>query len=384
MELVYHHQSDKADGFATQTPGEPRYTVSNQIPVQWIDRTVDMASLSITADAGFATLTSSTSWYKNSYNDLFDSSAFETLFNNSPGYSGGTRAYPSSITTSADDQSFAQEFRFVSNSKGAWDWIGGLFFQDQKQHISDPEYLAGFGAWSALPGSGVTAQAYYGLPNDPTQTFDSVAQAEGRLPPSGFTPTDYYYNFTRTARYREYAAYGELTYKPASDWQITGGARVFWQKFSQNSENYLPAGSYCSQDGTDPQGITFASAETSTHDQVFKFNTSYKLSPGTTTYLTIAQGYRHGGANAQCATPNGSSVCYSTAEAALLIPYKPDKALNYEFGVKGTDAGHRVQYSFGVYRIDWKDIQLETFSPVTGTTLIVNGRRREARVWRRR
>jgi outer membrane receptor protein involved in Fe transport len=149
---------------------------------------------------------------------------------------------------------------------------------------------------------------------------------------------------------------------------------VFWQTFSQNLENYLPAcGPVCSQDGTDPQGITFASAETSTHDQVFKFNTSYKLSPETTTYLTIAQGYRHGGANALCATPTASAVCYSTADAAPLIPYKPDKALNYEIGIKGTDLAHRLQYSVGLYRIDWKNIQLETFSPVTGTTLIVNG-----------
>jgi outer membrane receptor protein involved in Fe transport len=373
-EFVYHHQHDTANGFAAQSPGDPNYTTSAQIPVQPMNRTVDMASVSVTADAGFATLTSSTSWYKNSYQDLFDNSGFESLFNSIPGYYGGYPRVTVFNFDSSEDRSFVQEFRLASKSNGSWDWIAGLFYQNEKQFITDPEFLPGFGAWSALPGSGVLAQSYYGLPNDPTQTLDSVAQTEGRIPPSALTPTDYYYNFTRTAMYREFATYGELTYKPTADWQFTGGARAFWDYFSQNIENDLfVCGPFCSQTGTNPNGITYATADKGFRDQIFKFNTSYKLTPDTTSYLTIAQGYRHGGANAQCATPTGSAVCYSLTAVAPLIPYKSDTAVNYEAGIKGFGLDRRIQYSAGVYIIDWKDIQLELFSVVTGTTLILNG-----------
>ena len=373
-EFVYHHQHDTSNGLAAQSPGDPNYTTSTQIPLQPMNRNVDMASISVTADAGFATLTSSSSWYKNSYHDLFDASQFENLFNSLPGYYGG---YPRASVLNYDssqDRSFVEEIRLASKTQGSWDWIAGLFYQNQKQFITDPEFIPGFAAWSALPGSGQAAQAYYGLPADPTQTFDSVAQAEGRLGPSSLKPTDFYFNFTRTSSYREYATYGELTYKPTDAWQVTAGGRVFWDTFSQNIENDLPiCGAYCSQTGVDPFGVSYASSQQSFHNQIFKFNSSYKFTPDTTGYLTVAQGYRHGGANAQCATPTGSAVCYSLAEVAPLIPYKSDTATNYEMGVKGFGFGHRIQYSAGFYVIDWKNIQLELFSVVTGTTLILNG-----------
>lgn len=373
-EFVYHHQHDISNGLSGQSPGDPNYTTATQIPLQPMNRNVDMASMSVTADAGFATLTSSSSWYRNSYHDVFDASQFENLFNSLPGYYGG---YPRATVINYDssqDRSFVQEIRLASKTQGAWDWIGGLFYQNQKQFITDPEFIPGFAAWSSLPGSGQTAQAYYGLPANSTQTFDSVAQAEGRLAPGALSPTDFYYNFTRTSSYSEYATYGELTYKPTSAWQVTGGGRVFWDTFSQSIENDLPiCGAYCSQSGLDPFGVSYASSQQSFHNQIFKFNSSYKFTPDTTGYLTVAQGYRHGGANAQCATPTGSPVCYSFAEVAPLIPYKSDTAINYEMGIKGFGFDHRIQYSAGLYLIDWKNIQLELFSVLTGTTLILNG-----------
>ena len=374
-EFVYHHQHDTSNGLSAQSPGDPNYTTSTPIPIQPMDRNVDMLSMTVTADAGFATMTSTSSWYENAYNDVFDASQFETTFSALPGYYGG---YPRASVFNYDrsvDRSFAQEFRLASKNSGAWDWIAGLFYQNQRQSITDPEFIPGFGAWSALPGSGVAAQAYYGLPNDPTQTFNSVAVAEGRLAPGALVPPDFYFNFTRSTKYHEFATYGELTFKPTSAWQVTAGGRFFWDGFSQYVVNALPiCGPACSQSGQDPSGISFASADKSFHSQIFKINSSYKFDADTTAYATIAQGYRHGGANAQCATPMGSFVCYTIAAVAPLIPYKSDTAVNYEAGMKGFALDHRIQYSAGLYLINWQDIQLELFSVVTGTTLIINGR----------
>ena len=374
-ELAYHHQRDRADSFAAQTPGAPRYTVETPNPVQPIDRKVDMASLTVTADAGFATLTSSSSWYKNAFTDIWDQSAIELSLNNLPGYYGG---YPRVTALNFDnswDRSFAQEFRLVSKTDGAWDWIAGLFYQKQRQYISDPNTIPGFAAWSGLPGSSAAAAAYFGVP-DTFGTFGNfISRYRGGTDPAALSPRDLFYNFFRTADFRETAVYGELTYKVTPRWQFTGGARVFWQDFAQDVLNVLPiCGSACAQDGADPLGQNHGYAERSFHNQIFKFNTSYKFTPDTTGYLTIAQGYRHGGANALCATPNGTLYCYSDAAAAPLIPYKSDTAVNYELGLKGFALDRRLRYAVGAFAIDWQDIQLETFSPVTATTLILNGR----------
>src|SRR5258707_13011263 len=98
-----------------------------------MNRNVDMASISVTADAGFATLTSSSSWYKNSYHDLFDASQFENLFNSLPGYYGG---YPRASVLNYDssqDPSFVQEKRLASKTQGSRDWVSGLFHPYQKK-----------------------------------------------------------------------------------------------------------------------------------------------------------------------------------------------------------------------------------------------------------
>jgi iron complex outermembrane recepter protein len=372
-EIAYDHENQRANGFDAQTPGEP-YTVSTQIPVQPIDRNVDLASVTITADAGFATLTSSSSWYENHYNDTFDNSGFSTYYYGHVGYYGGFPRPTVFNFDLADDRSYVQEFRLVSKDVGPFDWIGGVFFRDQEQSITDPETLPGFSAWSQLPGSSAAAAAYYGIPDTFGNFSNFIVQMHGALPSADQPIRDYAYNFSRSSTFREFATYGELSYKVTPPWQVTVGARVFWDHFWQDMDTVLPiCGAVCSQSGTDPMGTNAASAAQSFHNQIFKFNTSYKIFTDTTAYLTVSQGYRHGGANALCATPKGTFLCYSDAAVAPLIPYKSDTAVNYEIGVKGFAFDRRLQYSTALFLIDWKNIQLETFSPITATTLILNG-----------
>jgi iron complex outermembrane recepter protein len=56
-----------------------------------------------------------------------------------------------------------------------------------------------------------------------------------------------------------------------------------------------------------------------------------------------------------------------------LIPFQPDTAKNYEVGVKGLIAG-RIRYSAAVYRVDWHNIQLDAYAPVTDIQIVVNGK----------
>src|SRR5262249_56392176 len=42
-------------------------------------------------------------------------------------------------------------------------------------------------------------------------------------------------------------------------------------------------------------------------------------------------------------------------------------------GVKGL-VGGRIRYSLSLYRVDWHDIQLDAYAPVTGIQIVVNGK----------
>lgn len=55
-----------------------------------------------------------------------------------------------------------------------------------------------------------------------------------------------------------------------------------------------------------------------------------------------------------------------------MIPFAPDSAKNYEVGLKGIIAG-RFRYSASLYRVEWHNIQLDAYAPVTGIQIVVNG-----------
>jgi iron complex outermembrane recepter protein len=102
--LDYTHERDHSGGFSWQdvafdyTTGEalPRepYTTHQRIPQQPLDRTLDIGAITISIDAGFATLTSASSYYDNRYDDVVDISSGQQYFSNrNPSYYGGYPRY---------------------------------------------------------------------------------------------------------------------------------------------------------------------------------------------------------------------------------------------------------------------------------------------------
>ncbi|MFX8731653.1 hypothetical protein ABTM48_21070, partial [Acinetobacter baumannii] len=76
---------DHSGGFSWQNvffdyqTGDPiqhaLYSTNQMIPRQPLDRTLDIGAVTATVDVGFATLTSSSSYYDNRYNDVIDISS---------------------------------------------------------------------------------------------------------------------------------------------------------------------------------------------------------------------------------------------------------------------------------------------------------------------
>jgi iron complex outermembrane receptor protein len=380
----YTHQKDHSGGFSWQdvafdyTTGDslPRapYTTNELIPQQSLDRTLDIGAVTLSVDAGFATLTSATSYYDNRYDDVIDLSSSQQYFANlNPYYYGGYPRYAEFNFDHSSDKSFVEELRLVSKTGGAWDYIAGAFFRDQKSELSDPETLPGFASWSHLPGSADSYNYYAGTAFN---TFADVIAARNGTDPASLTPTDFFYNNIRHTRFHDRAIYGELTRHLTDKWQVTGGVRQFWQSYDQSETQIYPfAGAAYSDSGEDPLGTTTSEQAKSYRNHLWKLNTSYELSPAARAYFTFSEGFRHGGANSFKICPAGVMAlggCEPSPQTAALIPFSPDSAKNYEVGMKGLIAG-RIRYSASLYRVDWHNIQLDAFAPVTGIQIVVNG-----------
>ena len=379
----YTHQKDHSGGFSWQdvafdyTTGDslPRapYTTHQLIPQQSLDRTVDIGAVTLTADMGFATVTSSSSYYDNRYDDVIDISSGQQYYSNrSPYYYGGYPRYAAFNFDHSKDESFVEELRFVSKSGGPWDYIVGGFFREQKTELSDPETWPGFSAWTHLPGS---ADAYNYYQGTAFNTFADVIADRGGTDPAAL-PNDLFYNNIRHTRFHDRAIYGELTRHLTEKWQVTGGVRQFWQSYDQSETQVYPfAGASYSDTGDDPLGTTTSEQSQSYRNHLWKLNTSYEVSPEARAYFTFSEGFRHGGANSFKICPaEGIALggCEPSPQTAALIPFAPDSAKNYEVGIKGLIAG-RFRYSASLYRVDWHNIQLDAYAPVTGIQIVVNG-----------
>jgi iron complex outermembrane recepter protein len=240
--LDYTHQRDHSGGFSWQdvafdyTTGNALardpYTTTQKIPQQSLDRTLDIGAATISVDVGFATLTSSSSYYDNRYDDVIDLSSTEQYFiTKNPSYYGSYPRYAAFNFDHSTDKSFVEELRLVSRTGGAWDYIAGAFFRNQRSELSDPETLPGFAAWSHLPGS---ADAYNYYSGTTFNTFADVIANRNGSDPASLSPTDLFYNNIRHTRFHDRALYDELTRHLTSRWQITGGARQFWQWYDQS------------------------------------------------------------------------------------------------------------------------------------------------------
>ncbi len=367
--LAYQRQDDHSNGFSSQTVGSP-YTTQALVPQQPEHRTVDLKALTLTADAGFATVTSSTSYSVMSAENVFDQSQYVTGYSAvSPLFYGNYPRVTSLFYNTSRDTNIVQELRLVSKQSVDWDYTIGGFFQHQGQQLFEYETVPGFAAWSELPGSANAVNQSLG---SSYSTFgDFVQYYNHGTRPSALSPTDTNYTYLRGSKFLDRAVYGELTRHVTQDWQITAGARQFWQEFSQSLYSTIPyGGPFFSTlpppaNATDALGSTNVDRNLSFRNHIFKLNTSYTISPQTHVYATFSEGFRHGGINA---LPIGNCVF---CESETIVPYKSDSVKNYEVGLKGEWA-HWLRYSAAAYRVNWTDVQIQIFGQA-GDPAVVNG-----------
>jgi outer membrane receptor protein involved in Fe transport len=348
-QLSYHYQISTGDGFpwASAQYGYNSLTSTDHTLDTTYDK-VDLFALTLEADLGFATLTSDTSY---AHHDNQSSTDLTNLYDDFSFYNQLYGNNPRVLVTGhdqLDDKPWAEELRLASKTGGAIDYVGGLFFKHQTTIINEHEYYPGYASFynacEPIYGQNVTFAEFSNCgtgytPNVPT-TIDGI----------NVTSSQAYIGDFET-HFKDMAIFGEVTWHVTSDWDVTGGTRLFKQTLSQSQQTGLLF------DGSEALfGPVLPIANLSLSDEwrraVWKINTAYKLDSNNLLYATWSQGFRRGSVNALPASEPAEE--YTTPSALLHV--QPDTADNYEIGAKGTLA-KRVRYSAAIYDIQWHNLQ---------------------------
>jgi iron complex outermembrane receptor protein len=217
-------------------------------------------------------------------------------------------------------QTFTQEFQFISNGGGPLQWVGGLYYIDNK--------------------SG----------------FDPLSVPAGSTPP--LTINGPLEQITANTRSRSPAAYAQGSYKFGVDeaWRVTVGGR-----YSRETAKFDPA--YVSITGIGPVAA-FPYASRTWNDFSPKFTLDYTAGRGLS-YFTIAKGFKAGS--------------YNVASPGDLVPVEPEKLIAYELGYKLAFAGGRGRFEASAYDYQYTDLQVQFITSQSAPLTLGNAQKAEAR-----
>jgi iron complex outermembrane receptor protein len=267
---------------------------------------VNYYNATVNWDLGFADFVSATSYAENTQHSALDASlvygvVFPLFGLPGPGISAVTYDLKLYKTT--------QEFRLTSKSDGPVEWLLGAFYTDENSKQNQAA-SAQFLDYSSIPG--LDPLAVVGLPST----------------------------------YKEYAFFGDVTYKINTTFDITGGLRYAHNKqtFEENTSGALT-------------GIVNISGDSSEDVVTWSFSPRMHLTADQMLYLRIATGYQPGGPN--IALPGVPP----SVDASTLT--------NYEVGWKAMFDDNRVMIDAAVFDVEWDKIQVS--AAANGVAYLANG-----------
>jgi iron complex outermembrane receptor protein len=338
VNLTYYHQDQEVGGRTMNQRasfGTGRYESANRV-LEPNERKNRLAALEITADLGFAELTSATGYSKfDEFGQRDQTDLLITLdysYEAFPQFSAYTRDWQ-------EDRRFNQEIRLVSKHDGPWHWIGGAFYNRLKVDSFSTEYTPQY-------------SQYLGGP---------------------VRPDDLEYYAVVYTDLEEKALFGEISYDITDKWQVTFGARWYDYDLRTRTAVDFPL-LYTVFDGRAPDSLELDFTPTGQSDNgtLFKFNTSYHFTDDLMAYFTVSEGYRIGNSNGlkACSPTEQQTVCGQPKE----MEYLPDSTTNYEIGVRSQWLNRSLTVNAALYYVDWKDPQLATATQQGQVPITVNGR----------
>ncbi len=339
----YNDQSDHTGGPREVTEGTNGFgqaygaQQNGAVIPQSASRSVNVESLEGTYDFGFATLTSSTSYYDHRGQSITDNTGFygHAIAGFPPGFLYYFSYYAPNrlpLTTFVNDYSeraIIEEARLVSKPGERFDYIVGVFYESQARGADSQNFLPGF------------QQTYL---EDPFYGADFVSGDRSFL-------------YHRGESFRDVAVYGEVTLHVTDAIDVTGGMRYFNDDDTVHS---LIGGGVLTVNNIYTNNVS----STSESKPLGKGNISWKIDHDDLLFATVSQGYRRGGSNA-------IPITGPQREDSSFLNFKSDSVVNYEAGVKGTYAG--VAYSLAGYYIDWSNVQVNIQTPTWAYFAVANG-----------
>jgi iron complex outermembrane receptor protein len=303
---------------------------------------LDLGNLVVSADLGFATVTTSTSGYSTVTDEKMDYTPVAeifspdgSVFNYSYATYGGFPRFNAASLSHSTEHAVTEELRLVSNGTGPVSYVVGGYYQDQRYNFGGQSIGAGLYDYLTTTGLNDVVGAVNG---DTTTIYQYGENGYGFL---------------------DHALFGELTYKITPQWQVTGGTRFFWQNFTAfNDAFYFIGGAV--------DNILNINNTSKVHKHIWKANTSYDFSRDLKVYATYSEGFRRGGANSM-------PLSGVFAAAPEYSAFAPDIAKNYEIGVKGVTLGGTLRYTADAYLIDLNNFQFSAVSGAGAYPFVANG-----------
>jgi outer membrane receptor protein involved in Fe transport len=344
----------------------PPFTTSKQVREPGHDR-LEVPSLTIDGDLGFADFTGVFSGYKRRFNRVQDGTSINSVYIGSvvlpnvlpgdPGYAAAqairdqVAALPSAVQLNNQIDQKSMELRLTSKDydpKGGnpLTWIGGVYVANAKTQVYDNEPV--FGITQVFQQNGLDI-------NNPNDLADTWAGA--------FTGDSSYYS-ARHYNDKQHSVFGELTWHVNPAISTTVGMR--WLSASQHftrEGNYYYVG--CGAPADCPVTAVIDSKGTASTPS-FKFN--WSVDPTTSVYANVAKGFRLGGAN----RPVPDTPLVESDLALLGLPGKPPASFNadslwsYELGSKQRLLDNTLNLTLSAFYINWKNIQQDITLPNAG------------------
>lgn len=249
---------------------------------------------------------------------------------------------------SDDRRTWQQEVRFASDLGGPFDFVSGVFYQNDRDSFCVAQALG----FQDLVG-GTTP---YGSWNDNPYILCNAQKANST------------------------AVFTEGTYKITPTVSLTLGGRYTWEKKTwygrqQVFMQQLGGGSDPSiriQDVMDanvfdyPAGVI--TVKSKANEPTWRASLSWKATPSVFFYGTYSRGFKSGGFNDQIGSfhpfVNADGTDDQAAFAQAAAATRPERADSYEIGVKSEFLDNRLRFNLTGFYVDYNDLQKQIVVPI--------------------
>lgn len=303
-------------------PGVGELEQSRLIDSGDFERKTQVYSAVVTAQVGGVNITSVTGYNRGDNVDLFD---FSRSFGPAAAPLYGVVGTP--VVTRADIKRLTQETRVSIPINEHIEWlVGGFYSRESQDFDQEITYVD--------PATGAFVANRTLIDNKPLEIREIA----------GFTDVTIYFS-------------------ERFDLQLGGRfSRIKqWIDAGGTAQRFPPTGTGV---------LTVAPAVRMEPDEVFThlITPRYRISDDLMVYARAASGYRIGSGGTS--TPNDRCILFNYP-----CQYGPDKTYNYEIGAKGDLIDGVLSFDASIYYIDWKEIQIQGYSPAANTTFNTNGSR---------